>query len=192
MDKVIVFVLFTCAVFIVMYLIKEEWFRKRYVVESFLNERILTLTTHVENLKVDLQFKVDEINELKIRKYARFNNEDCYIYHEDEDNHLESLVCPVVVTPQYLMSLQNQISILQYDVQLLRDKMSKVNTRKEDEEVLINTTLANNKDSVGTGKVKYLPCPKCNTSGVLDFGIKPHCNCHGVGFISLDRLKEFL
>lgn len=44
--------------------------------------------------------------ELRTKRFARFNNEDCWIYDSEMDNHLESLVCPVVISPQKLMEFE--------------------------------------------------------------------------------------
>ena len=43
--------------------------------------------------------------ELKARKFANFNNEDCWIWMGDGNDHLESLTCPVVISPSDLMEL---------------------------------------------------------------------------------------
>jgi hypothetical protein len=45
---------------------------------------------------------VQENFELKSIKMRRFNDKDCWIYQGDGEDHLESLVCPVVIRPQDL------------------------------------------------------------------------------------------
>jgi len=46
-----------------------------------------------------------KLAELELEKFKRFNEEECWIYQEDGDNHLESLVCPVVISAQTLMDI---------------------------------------------------------------------------------------
>ena len=49
-----------------------------------------------------------EIDALKVKKFARFNNDDCWLYQGDEDDHLESLACPVVLSPQQIIDLRDR------------------------------------------------------------------------------------
>lgn len=51
-----------------------------------------------------------EILELKAKKFARFNNDECWIYQGDGDDHLESLVCPVVIAPHVLLDMKKRLS----------------------------------------------------------------------------------
>ena len=46
-----------------------------------------------------------EVAKLKAQKFARFANEECWIYQGDGTDHLESLVCPVVIAPEKLLEL---------------------------------------------------------------------------------------
>jgi len=41
----------------------------------------------------------------KHNRFARFGNEECWIYQGDGEDHLESLVCPVVISPKDLLEL---------------------------------------------------------------------------------------
>jgi uncharacterized coiled-coil protein SlyX len=54
-----------------------------------------------------------EVEQLRAIKFQRFNNQDCWIYQGDGEDHLESLVCPVVVSPQKMMELQARIQQLE-------------------------------------------------------------------------------
>lgn len=54
--------------------------------------------SEINNLK-------DQVADLNRQKFARFNNEDCWIY-QGEDDHLESLVCPVVISAKELIRLK--------------------------------------------------------------------------------------
>jgi len=38
-------------------------------------------------------------------RFARFTNEECWIYQGDGYDHLESLTCPVVISAKELMQL---------------------------------------------------------------------------------------
>lgn len=46
-----------------------------------------------------------EVAELKLEKFRRFNDEDCWIYEGNGEDHLESLTCPVVISAQKLLEL---------------------------------------------------------------------------------------
>ena len=58
---------------------------------------------YVEHITSALQ----EIEELRAKKFHHFNDEDCWIYQGDGNDHLESLVCPVVISTQTLMALES-------------------------------------------------------------------------------------
>lgn len=60
---------------------------------------------HVSSLVDDIRHKDNEIAELRARKFARFNNEDCWLYQGDGEDHLESLTCPVVISAADLQQL---------------------------------------------------------------------------------------
>ncbi len=44
---------------------------------------------------------------LRATRFARFNNEECWIYTGEGDDHLESLVCPVVIGAAKLLDIIN-------------------------------------------------------------------------------------
>lgn len=64
----------------------------------------------IDSLIQDLKLKDQEIANLRATKFARFGNEDCWIYQGDGEDHLEGLVCPVVISAETLLSLQTQAS----------------------------------------------------------------------------------
>jgi hypothetical protein len=73
--------------------------------DKYVAEKVKEATTgHVE----DIRFKNKEVEELRRIKMSRFNNEDCWIYQGDGEDHLESLSCPVVVYPSVLIELTKQ------------------------------------------------------------------------------------
>lgn len=41
----------------------------------------------------------------KTKRFARFNEEECWLFQDDGEDHLESLVCPVVISPYKLQEL---------------------------------------------------------------------------------------
>lgn len=57
---------------------------------------------HIEHIK---QLEA-EVAELRAVKFRRFNNEDCWIYQCDGDDHMESLVCPVVMSAKQAMEFE--------------------------------------------------------------------------------------
>ena len=56
--------------------------------------------------------QAEKIGRLTAEKFRRFNNEECWIYQRNGENHLGTLTCPVVISPEALLSMQAEISIL--------------------------------------------------------------------------------
>lgn len=48
-----------------------------------------------------------ERDELRILKFKKFNDEECWLYQGDGNDYLESLVCPVVISPEKLIYIIN-------------------------------------------------------------------------------------
>lgn len=67
----------------------------------------LTCTLTAANAVIESQNK--NLEELRTRKFARFNNEECWIYQGDGNDHLESLICPVVISAQRLLEADAEI-----------------------------------------------------------------------------------
>jgi hypothetical protein len=42
---------------------------------------------------------------LRTERFRNFNNDECWVYQGDGEDHLESLVCPVVISAQKLIEL---------------------------------------------------------------------------------------
>ena len=59
---------------------------------------------HVEEIKLLKQ----QIDELLSKKFTRFANYECWIYQGDGEDHLESLVCPVVISASQLLQIEKQ------------------------------------------------------------------------------------
>lgn len=75
----------------------------------------------VEGLVAEIRHKDAEIADLRQRKFARFNNEDCWMYQGDGDDNLESLVCPVVISAYDLLQLINNAN---KQIQPIRDRFT--------------------------------------------------------------------
>lgn len=54
-----------------------------------------------------LHDKEQEFKKLESKKFAKFDNEECWIYQGDGYDNLESLACPVVINPNVLINLIN-------------------------------------------------------------------------------------
>lgn len=52
----------------------------------------------------------DDRNSLLAKKFSKFNGEECWIWQGDGEDHLESLVCPVVIAPTDLMAMQAELA----------------------------------------------------------------------------------
>lgn len=60
----------------------------------------------------------EEITKLRAKKFANFNNEDCWIYQGDGMDNLHSLVCPVVISAAELEALREDAKRWQVFVNL--------------------------------------------------------------------------
>lgn len=52
-----------------------------------------------------ITYLIQELKEEREKKFKKFNNEECWIYSKTEDNHLETLACPVVISAKDLMEI---------------------------------------------------------------------------------------
>lgn len=50
----------------------------------------------------------EEVDNLRAKKFAHFRNDECWIYQGDDEDHLESLTCPVVISAYDLMKLKEK------------------------------------------------------------------------------------
>jgi hypothetical protein len=53
-----------------------------------------------------------KLKEVEAQKFARFANEDCWLWQGDGTDSLETLTCPVVISPQAMLALQSELSAL--------------------------------------------------------------------------------
>lgn len=65
-------------------------------------QKLMLTNDHLirENLRLS-----EENSRLILEKFKRFNNEECWIFQDDDEDHLESLVCPVVISASKLSEL---------------------------------------------------------------------------------------
>lgn len=61
-----------------------------------------------EALKQDIQRVTAENTDLRLTRFKRFNDEECWLYQGDGEDHLESLVCPVVINAAQLKEILDQ------------------------------------------------------------------------------------
>jgi hypothetical protein len=72
-------------------------------------EYYISIIEDIRRKVIDISAAYSKLQEENVRlrseKFKRFNNEECWIYDETGDNHLESLVCPVVISASTLSEL---------------------------------------------------------------------------------------
>ncbi len=114
--------------------------------DKYVDEKVKGATTgHVE----DIRFKNKEIEELRRIKMARFNNEDCWIYQGDGEDHLESLSCPVVVYPSVLIELTKQRDLAVEALEWIASSLPQIGVERVWMLDHANKTLAAIKESDG-------------------------------------------
>lgn len=70
-------------------------------------DKINNLEIMLSAQRKDHAIDYDKLRDLMIKKFVRFNDEDCWIYQGDGDDLLESLVCPVVIDAARLIEFEN-------------------------------------------------------------------------------------
>lgn len=65
-------------------------------------QKLMLTNDHLirENLRIS-----QENSRLISEKFKRFNNEECWIFQDNDEDHLKSLVCPVVISASKLSEL---------------------------------------------------------------------------------------
>lgn len=76
------------------------WKENKLLTEKLANAEVVKFESFREEDRL-----IQENKELKRKKFWSFAEEEFWIYNEHEDNHLESLFCPVVVRAEYLKGL---------------------------------------------------------------------------------------
>ncbi|WP_111639961.1 hypothetical protein [Marinomonas shanghaiensis] len=74
---------------------------------------ICKLQRAFEHLKAENDRLHSNLGKLARVQFRRFNDEECWIWQGDGSDHLESLVCPVVISASDLMALigQNRVAV---------------------------------------------------------------------------------
>jgi len=62
--------------------------------------------------------------QLRIERFRQFGNEDCWIYGGDDHDNLETLVCPVVMSPQHLIEILQERDQLKAEVEQLQAQLN--------------------------------------------------------------------
>lgn len=52
------------------------------------------------------EYLEDEIYNYRISHFRKFEDDECWIYDPEGENYLDSLVCPVVISPKVLKQLE--------------------------------------------------------------------------------------
>ena len=91
------------------------------------------LDGHVEEIKLLKQ----QIDELLSKKFTRFANYECWIYQGDGEDHLESLVCPVVISASQLLQIEKQRDELLAAVKVAMNCIGKTRPSRQRVEVFM-------------------------------------------------------
>ncbi len=70
------------------------------------------LTSKNQAFVTENAWLTEKIDRLTVEKFRRFNNAECWIYQRNGENHLDTLKCPVVISPEELLSMQAEIKCL--------------------------------------------------------------------------------
>lgn len=83
---------------------------------------------HAELVKQDVlkenEYLANEVLRLEAIKFKQFNDEECWIFQDDGDDNLHSLVCPVVVHRDKLIELIEYRTKYKEQMQCLSDESS--------------------------------------------------------------------
>jgi hypothetical protein len=75
------------------------------------NRKILDKTVSLQEKIKDIGYSYrrveEERDELRVLKFKKFNEEECWLYQGDGNDYLESLVCPVVISTEKLIDIIN-------------------------------------------------------------------------------------
>ena len=77
-----------------------------------------------------LEFCQNELDDWKYKKFARFSEDECWLFQDDGEDHLESLICPVVMSKDKAIELTEsrcQRDELAAQNEFLKFWLSKVN-----------------------------------------------------------------
>lgn len=69
-----------------------------------MDEMLKLKLTNAELIKENIRLTA-ELTQLKVDRFRSFTNEECWIYEENANNYLHTLVCPVVIKVKTLIKL---------------------------------------------------------------------------------------
>lgn len=79
--------------------------------ENIQNRKLLDKTVSLQEKIKDIGYSYrrveEERDELRVLKFKKFNEEEYWLYQGDGNDYLESLVCPVVISPEKLIDIIN-------------------------------------------------------------------------------------
>lgn len=90
-------------------------------VKDYKDKQIERLEIINKDLIKDLARTEGVVDDLRNKRFVRFGNEDCWIYDKDDDNDLESLVCPVVIDKDVLIELLSEGRVNKIKAQALEE-----------------------------------------------------------------------
>ena len=82
------------------------------VIAHDLANKLRFAADEIDSLRNAVKMMKKEIATLREQKFVRFNDEECWIYQGDGSDHLESLVCPVVISAGKLLELSTKSGLL--------------------------------------------------------------------------------
>jgi len=59
----------------------------------------------IDTLERCLENSYDKLREVRVEKFKRFNDEEYWIFQDDEEDYIDSLICPVVMSASKLREL---------------------------------------------------------------------------------------
>lgn len=95
----------------VIYYVEEEYYCQQDIIDLWKENKQLTeKLSNAEALKEESFRQEDRLlqenKDLKRKRLTTFNNEDCWVFSDNEPNYLRTLVCPVILSPVYLQTVQ--------------------------------------------------------------------------------------
>jgi len=95
------------------------------------NMSLAQMLTKSEIVKADLirecEQHENDIRDLECIKFTRFNDDECWIFQDDGEDYLESLVCPVVLSKDKLIDLLSYREQFRNQQQTQPDNVNNVN-----------------------------------------------------------------
>lgn len=121
--------------------------------ERIIENQESEILSHISSIT----YLIQVLKEEREKKFKKFNNEECWIYSATEDNHLETLACPVVISAVDLQELINtknefeRISNINVEVlEIINDELLEENSGLNDKIKSLELHLEDVRSSVGS------------------------------------------